>query len=322
MPTSTINAFPITTTTIDSLTVFSGSVDGAQDLIPYWQHSSTTTEGISRNQFLNIISQPVGISDSLTISNKINDNTNSFTIKDGSLTFQNTADTTKRVVFSLTGITTATTRTLSLPNATDTLVGRTTTDTLTNKTLTSPTINNAIVSNPTLTVDSISGFTISTIVSVAGLSISNGVLNTNNSVKTTNYQNASVTADKLSTGTVVNTIATSQTTASAVFVDLGTVGPTVTATIGANGLALLTLTHHGVNSGANSNLMGYAASGANTIAVADAVSAQSGGTLQLSGSTSLLLTGLTPGATTFTAKYRTTGGTATFLDRSITVVPL
>ena len=68
----------------------------------------------------------------------------------GYVNVQDSVDATKRIMFNASGGTTNTRtmlsstqtvdRTLSLPDATDTLVGRATTDTLTNKTLTSPTI--------------------------------------------------------------------------------------------------------------------------------------------------------------------------------------
>lgn len=68
-------------------------------------------------------------------------NAASVTVKDANLTIQDDADTTKQVKFQASGVTTGTTRTLTVPDASTTLVGTDATQTLTNKTLTSPTIN-------------------------------------------------------------------------------------------------------------------------------------------------------------------------------------
>lgn len=82
----------------------------------------------------------VGTSDTQTLTNKTLGNTNTITLKTGGFTLQDATDATKQVIFALSGLTTATTRTLTVPDASDTFVMLTTTQALTNKTLTTPTI--------------------------------------------------------------------------------------------------------------------------------------------------------------------------------------
>ncbi len=116
-------------------------------------------------------------------------------------------------------------------------------------------------------------------------------------------------------------VATSQSTTSAAYVDLATVGPAVTITVPASGRVVIALRAQLVSAVAQSvALMAFALSGASTIAASDAfamgVAFESNGN-RIDGA-SLLITGLAPGVTTFTAKYRADGtNTATFLQRSI-----
>lgn len=58
----------------------------------------------------------------ITQSNQTNDNTNSYTTKDTNFTLQDDGDTTKQAQFQLSGITTGTTRTYALPDASGTLM--------------------------------------------------------------------------------------------------------------------------------------------------------------------------------------------------------
>ena len=73
------------------------------------------------------------------------------TLTDASTYLQDDADNTKKMQFQLSGITTATTRTLTIPDANTTLVGIDTAQTLTNKTLTTPVIS-SISNTGTLTL--------------------------------------------------------------------------------------------------------------------------------------------------------------------------
>lgn len=74
-------------------------------------------------------------------------NTSGLTVADNKLTITDNTDATKKAVFEASGITTGTTRTFTLPNASTTLVGTDVTQTLTGKTLTSPVISGGTLDN-------------------------------------------------------------------------------------------------------------------------------------------------------------------------------
>lgn len=74
------------------------------------------------------------------------------TFRDANLIIQDSVDLTKQWALELGAISTATTRTWSMPDSSDTFVGLTSTQTLTNKTLTSPSITSATLTTPTTDV--------------------------------------------------------------------------------------------------------------------------------------------------------------------------
>lgn len=115
-----------------------------------------------------------------------------------------------------------------------------------------------------------------------------------------------------------------ETTASTTFVDLATVGPSVTLVTGTE--ALVTVTTQASNSSAGQfQIMGVAVSGASSIVADDDHSSVC--TSETAGSVNSAtwtgrITGLTPGSNTFTAKYRVSSGTATYRRRGIVVEAL
>jgi len=119
-------------------------------------------------------------------------------------------------------------------------------------------------------------------------------------------------------------VATTEATSSTAYTDLATTTDTVDVTIGEHGIALVAVTGwmHGGAAGRIAYI-GFTMSGANIQAASDLYATylstpSSGGT---QGSSAFVLTGLTPGLTTFKMKYRSSStGACDFANRTIGVL--
>lgn len=117
-------------------------------------------------------------------------------------------------------------------------------------------------------------------------------------------------------------VATAESTASGSFVDLATVGPSVTVTVGASGKVKVTV--RGRSSGTTGDrYFGVVISGANTVAATTHMIHNPGNTNAINEhSSTTILTGLTPGATTFKLQYAVASGTGSFQNRELIVEPV
>lgn len=156
---------------------------------------------------------------------------------------------------------------------------------------------------------------------LARVTVAAGATTITNSVITDLRTLAKVGVNNLSLSPQANYVATGQTRNNAAFGDLATTGPAVTVTIGNNGLALVSIYSGIAPSGASYGGMGFDVSGANTISASDDMAIfVAGGAADGRIGASYLLTGLTPGSTTFTAKYKS-GASTTFTARRLAVIP-
>jgi hypothetical protein len=122
---------------------------------------------------------------------------------------------------------------------------------------------------------------------------------------------------------VAAAVQTTEATTSITYANLATPGPAITLVVPPSGRVLVSVTS-GIETttGSAVGYMSFALSGANTAAGSDTTALNLLGNVFQKASASFVVSGLTPGSTTFTAVYRTTAGTGTFQNRSIWAIPL
>ncbi len=121
-----------------------------------------------------------------------------------------------------------------------------------------------------------------------------------------------------------NPVATAETTTNTSYVNLATAGPSVTMQTGPRAIVIVGARLDSSTT-SDSVYMSYAVSGATTIAAADTSAleyAAFAAGVNIQASYVDYVSNLTPGFNTFTAMYRTTGGTATYRNRRLIVIPV
>jgi hypothetical protein len=117
-----------------------------------------------------------------------------------------------------------------------------------------------------------------------------------------------------------------ETTTSTAYTSLVTAGPEVTVDVGPPGRVLV-IAHAWIRNSVDGagGLSSFVASGTNSLSASDGRAAiaysAAAGAYQSAVYTDLL-TGLAPGSTTFSMRYRATGNTATFANRRLVAIPL
>lgn len=124
-------------------------------------------------------------------------------------------------------------------------------------------------------------------------------------------------------GIAVESIATSEATSSTSYTNLATIGPAVTVDVTTSGSLLVVVFCESQQPSGDTHYISPALSGANTLAAADSNAAYQISTAWVTIGRLVVITGLTAGSTTVTAKYRTGAGLSNdFRNRSIAAIPL
>lgn len=119
-------------------------------------------------------------------------------------------------------------------------------------------------------------------------------------------------------------VTSDETTASTSYVDLNTVGPTVTVTVGTSGIVRISISCGLYNSTNADTFASVVLSGANTQTALsnENDSARTNSTVGARTASVWLMTGLAAGSTTFKLQYRTSAGTGHGFNRRLSVEPL
>jgi hypothetical protein len=116
---------------------------------------------------------------------------------------------------------------------------------------------------------------------------------------------------------------TQQSTTSTSYTNLATNGPAVTVTTGTRALVIINCSM--LNSSTNSSFASFAVTGATSVSATDDYAIRHRDGTGSSGEEHMgrahLFTSLTAGSNTFTMKYRVIGGTGSFDNREIIVIP-